>query len=316
MSWNCRGAASGSFRRTLLEFERLHRPDVVILLETRCSGIKARNVISSFGFSFSHIEEAVGYSGGIWIMWKDPDLAIDVILTKNQFVHMKVKRGNKEEWFLIAVYANPREDKRRELWTDMHHINQNITGGWLVVEDFNDISDPSEKKSGGRVDFGACRRFKRWIDSCALIDLGSVGQRFTWRGPQWENLDKVFKHLDRALCNSDWRLRYQEAIVDVLARVNSDHHPILVHMNPKGMVIKDKPFRYEAMWELHPNFKGFVEEKWKGQTHHNGALNLLMKDLAIWNKEVFGHIGKQKRKILSRLSGIQRAPSYGESVLR
>ncbi|XP_016195052.1 uncharacterized protein LOC107636029 [Arachis ipaensis] len=311
--WNCRGAASESFSRTFLEIVRINKPDIVILLETRCSGEKARKIISKSGFEFYHIEEAVGFSGGIWVMWKDPNIVISILKSKTQYVHMNVKKDYDEDWFLTAVYASPREVNRRELWNDIKIIKNGIRGPWLVVGDFNEIADPSEKKGGGRTDVGACKRFKRWIEECMLIDLGSVGPKFTWRGPQWENLERVFKRLDRALANADWRIKFHEARVEVLARVKSDHHPLLISMKPKDNLANNKPFRFEAMWSRHPDFKQFVESHWSGAQHWGRSLSALAENLMVWNKEVFGHIGRQKRSLMRRIGGIQKASSYGRN---
>ncbi|RYR59634.1 hypothetical protein Ahy_A05g025541 [Arachis hypogaea] len=79
--------------------------------------------------------------------------------------------------------------------------------------------------------------------------------RFTWKGLQWENLDRGFKRLDRAMSNADWRIKYPEEKLEVLARQFSD-------------------------------------------------------EVAKWNKEIFKPVTKQKRRIMSRLEGIQRAPNY------
>lgn len=72
---------------------------------------------------------------------------------------------------------------------------------WLVLGDFNEICSVEEKKGGASVDTSVCLRFKGVIDSCKLIDLGSTGPRFTWRGSQVGSYSRVFKRLDRALCN-------------------------------------------------------------------------------------------------------------------
>lgn len=84
------------------------------------------------------------------------------------------------------------------------------------------------KKGGDSVDYGRCEMFSNWINDCGLMDLGFIGFIFTWKGPQWVGLDRVFKRLDRALCNASWRLRFEEATVSVLPRVNSDHHLLLI----------------------------------------------------------------------------------------
>ncbi|KAF9619848.1 hypothetical protein IFM89_009599 [Coptis chinensis] len=45
------------------------------------------------------------------------------------------------------------------------------------------------------------------VDECALMDLGLVGSILTWCNNQ-EGLARVYKRLDRALCNSAWRVQF------------------------------------------------------------------------------------------------------------
>ncbi|RYQ82474.1 hypothetical protein Ahy_B10g101061 [Arachis hypogaea] len=132
----------------------------------------------------------------------------------------------RQQWFFAAIYASPHENTRRNLWGTLRSLVDNIRGEWLLAGDFNEIACPSEKKRGGRVDSGNCRRFSEWIDNCSLIDLGYIGTRFTWRGPKWEGLDRIFKRLDRALSDVNWRTRFPEARIDVPTRTKSDYHPL------------------------------------------------------------------------------------------
>ncbi|XP_016173926.1 uncharacterized protein LOC107616488 [Arachis ipaensis] len=132
---------------------------------------------------------------------------------------------------------------------------------WLLLGDFNEIACPSEKKGGGRTDTQACRKFANWINNCSLIYLGHVGTKYTWRGPKWEGQERVFKRPDRALANAPWRTSYPEARVDVLTRIQSDHHPIMVSLEPPNSRTSNRPFRYEAMWRLHPEFPEFIQER-------------------------------------------------------
>lgn len=37
--WNCRGANSSSFFRHLIDLVKLNKPDILILVETRCSSL-------------------------------------------------------------------------------------------------------------------------------------------------------------------------------------------------------------------------------------------------------------------------------------
>ncbi|RYR27722.1 hypothetical protein Ahy_B01g051758 [Arachis hypogaea] len=312
-SWNCRGAASQSFTRTLKEYLIMHKPDLVILQETRCSGDTARRTIDRSGFAFSHVQDANGFSGGIWILWNDPNISVKVVRSCVQFIHMEVTHENNHSWMLTAIYASPQERNRRSLWSELRTIATGMSKAWLLVGGFNEIMCASEKKGGGRTDLHACAKFKKWIDDCCLIDLGYIGSKFTWKGPVWEGMERVFKRLDRALCNADWRTKFAEAKVDVLTRMRSDHHPLLVILNPQLASRYERPFRYEAMWITHPEYKETVRQNWNYEKSLDNTLIALSTNLSRWNKEAFGHVGRMKRRLINRIGGIQRAQANGKN---
>ncbi|XP_072076518.1 uncharacterized protein [Arachis hypogaea] len=205
---------------------------------------------------------------------------------------MEVKESNRGSWLLTTVYASPQEPERKRLWDELQLMANEIRGEWMMVGDFNEIADPMEKKGGAKVDVNACRKFADWIQRCNLIDLGYIGTKFTWKGPQWEGLDRVFKRLDRALSNVEWRTRYPNAKVEVLVRSNSDHHPLLINLEPELINNRQMPFRFEAMWNLHPEFKGCVKENWNGNTDFHSSLFSLTNVLMRWNKDIFDNIHK------------------------
>ncbi|KAI9107237.1 hypothetical protein K1719_021846 [Acacia pycnantha] len=66
---------------------------------------------------------------------------------------------------------------------------------------------------------------------CGLHDVEAKGPFFTWKGPKWEGLDRVYKRLDRCLCNTEWIEKFENAEVRIVPRICSDHHPILVDLN-------------------------------------------------------------------------------------
>ncbi|RYR66486.1 hypothetical protein Ahy_A03g012482 [Arachis hypogaea] len=63
------------------------------------------------------------------------------------------------------------------------------------------------------------------------------------------------KRLDKSLFNYAWRTRFYETTVEVLTRTNSNHHPISIKNERERVGGQDKPFKYEAMWGMHPNFQ-------------------------------------------------------------
>ncbi|XP_025604435.1 uncharacterized protein [Arachis hypogaea] len=170
----------------------------------------------------------MGFSGGIWICWNDNNISINTIESDPQYIHAKITSPGREDWFMTAVYANPQPQGRRDLWPKLQNLANRMQSPWILTGDFNEIKDPTEKKGGGQVDYRACSRFSTWINNSGLIDLGFMGSRFTWKGPLWNGYERVFKRLDRALANPAWRLTHHEAVVKVLPRTNSDHHPLLI----------------------------------------------------------------------------------------
>lgn len=50
---------------------RSHNPDIVILVETRNNIREACSIISSLNFPNCKVIPSEGFSGGIWLLWKD-----------------------------------------------------------------------------------------------------------------------------------------------------------------------------------------------------------------------------------------------------
>ncbi|RYQ79555.1 hypothetical protein Ahy_Scaffold5g107796 [Arachis hypogaea] len=132
LTWNCRGAASVAFGRSLKELVRIQNPNLVILLETRCSGDNAKNVNSKLGFAFYHIEEACGFSGGIWILWRDSDLAINFLVSKTQYVTRQAGSLRQSMLTLKKGFESKPGDLR--------NIATNMGEEWLLAGDFNEIT--------------------------------------------------------------------------------------------------------------------------------------------------------------------------------
>ncbi|XP_072087854.1 uncharacterized protein [Arachis hypogaea] len=214
--WNARGAASLKFAKALKEYYLQYKPDLVAIQETRCSGRKL-SLIKSIRFNFYIIIDANGFSGGIWLMWNNPNYQISEVARHNQTLHIRIKDGREERCLTIA-YAHPQDIIRKEFRIFTEAIARNINCLWMICGDFNDIGDISEKKCGSVPDRTSMRRINEWKENCSLIDMGFYGSRFTWRGPMWQDGGRILKRLDRALCNQHWRVLFNDAVVETLSR--------------------------------------------------------------------------------------------------
>jgi len=314
INWNCRGAQGINFRRALNNFCRKHKVDIVALQEPRCSGSNAIKTIKKLGFKNYVMSEARGFSGGIWLLWNRSDIQIQLIQSDFHFLHVQVSGNNTDPWLLTVVYASPRENERHNTWQLLRQLSTSINKPWLMMGDFNEIAYPGEKKGGAPTDVRKCQIFNSWINDCNLMEVITAGTRFTWRGPKYNGRDRVFKKLDRVLCNIDWRLKYHDGFAKVLPRVQSDHHPIIVLIEGEATTNRNRPFRFEAAWTSHVEFNNFLNSKWDRDKDIVESLQNLTTDLKKWNKETFGDIFKRKNEILGRLNGIQNSSNYGYST--
>ncbi|KAF7831289.1 ribonuclease H [Senna tora] len=173
--------------------------------------------------------------------------------------------------------------------------------------DFNEIATVTEQKGGSQPNIQKCNNFQNWIDRCNLIDIKPAGPFLTWEGPKRPNQEKLFKRLDRVLCSPAWRTLFQDASVKNVFKLHSYHVPMLVNTEEICLCKSERPFRFEACWTQHKDFKLFLKNTWKKEVDLNNMLDQLRVSLKEWNKNVFGNIMKRKKNLINRLSGIQVA---------
>ncbi|KAK4265671.1 hypothetical protein QN277_026692 [Acacia crassicarpa] len=304
--WNCRGAANKGVASVIRDMWSRYKLSLVIILEPRISGAQASKTIRQWGFKHSIRKEAVAFSGGIWLLWELDDLKVDVLELDEQVIHCNLRVGE-DECLFSAVYASLSEHRRHDLWNLLSRLAGDIVVTWMLAGDFNDIKTPLEQVGGGRVNETRCKHFNNWIQDCNLIDVGAKGPFYTWKGPKWDGLERVYKRLDRCLCNVLWQEKFDKAEIQVVPRLCLDHHPLLVNLYGMEEGRRGRHFRYEAAWQMHEEFEQILTNSWKGEDEAHVKLTELQKTLTRWNKEVFGKIEGRKRRLLNRLHGIQRS---------
>ncbi|KAL7196594.1 hypothetical protein ACSBR1_036576 [Camellia fascicularis] len=67
--WNCYGAGNNTFKRNLVEIIRVHKSEILILLETNVVFSTMGNFFNRLGFTASTTVDPISRSGGIWIVW-------------------------------------------------------------------------------------------------------------------------------------------------------------------------------------------------------------------------------------------------------
>lgn len=298
--WNCQGAASKKFQSTLCSLLQGHKPTILILVEPRISGLKADKTIRKINYPHSYRVEAVGFSGGIWILWRE-GVHIEVLVSHKQFVHMEVVDNDDHKAFLLtAVYSSPSATLRERLWAGLLSLQVPIDKEWLLTGDFNATLSPDERRGGQRRVVQGCKSFISFMSDSHLLDLGAIGSKFTWKR------GNLLVRLDRALCNQSWVTAHPNTTVMHLPRIHSDHRPLLITLD-----IDQQPrpshFRFLAAWTGHSDFKRLVSSAWDNSLSLASNIQSFTVQAQIWNRDVYGAIGRNKRILQNRLSSVQRA---------
>lgn len=93
--------------------------------------------------------------------------------------------------------------------------------------------------------------------------IGSVELKFTWRGPIFHVGQIIYEKFDRALCNEAWRMKFLEAYVKVLTRVDfSDYHLILITPENSKHNEAPKQFRFQSAWMLEECYQDMITKSW------------------------------------------------------
>ncbi|XP_028105291.1 uncharacterized protein LOC114304330 [Camellia sinensis] len=178
--WNCRGAGNKNFKRHLTEILRTHKPEILILMETKVQYSKMGNFFNRLGFTASTIVDPVDRVGGIWIIWNTSYVNVRASAVSSQVIHVTVHKEDYVEWVIAAVYASPNPVLRETLWNNLEDVTANMDKPWLVAGDFSDYANQSERRSFfNNQSTTRPQKFLDRVNKYNLIDLGSSGPRMT-----------------------------------------------------------------------------------------------------------------------------------------
>ncbi|KAI5317022.1 hypothetical protein L3X38_036729 [Prunus dulcis] len=141
---NVRGDGKESCARTIKDLKKAYAIDILAILEPRIGGARALQIAKNLGFSNYHIVDATGFSRGVWLLWNDNSISVQIIAHSSQSITALVQLGT-NWWLLTVVYANPCPGIRESLWAYFDGLAQASKLPWLILGDFNDTVCTVEK---------------------------------------------------------------------------------------------------------------------------------------------------------------------------
>ncbi|CAK8531786.1 unnamed protein product [Lathyrus sativus] len=133
--------------------------------------------------------------------WKADKLQVKTLKHYFQFIHSRIVTEDGKTWNLSIVYASPVEERKKDMWKELTNIAKNMNNGWLVGGDFNDILYMVKKRVGTLSFLRRCTLFQNKINDSDIIDMGSSGYKFTWRGLMVHGDMRIYEKLDSVFCN-------------------------------------------------------------------------------------------------------------------
>ncbi|XP_061344063.1 uncharacterized protein LOC133290032 [Gastrolobium bilobum] len=306
------GVGKKEFPALIKDLKFRFKISILALVETRISGCRGDKIIKKLGFNKSFKHEAVGFAGGIWLLWDDMKVKVEIAYDHNQYIHTRVVHVEDDRSeFVTFVYGNPRRLDRQVLWERLELISQEMVGPWIVLGDFNSVQKGCEKVGGKEASLISMNEMNSCLMNCELEDIGFKGPNFTWkRGILQERLD-------RACANEAWVLNWPNRFVTHLPFLNSDRRPILLAYDEVHKAdARERPFKFLASWMTVDGFEDVVRSSWNRFFDWGPARNEFERRAKDWHHSVYRLNMRKKNNIYARLRGIDnyRMGRYDHSM--
>lgn len=140
ITWNCRGTLKPNFQNHVKELVQNHDPTILIIIETRVDGERAKEILDRLPFDGAIYTNTIGYVGGLWVLWNSNRVVVAPLATTEQEIHITVKVKPSNSDFLVSVVcANPRFNERCVLWNNLKNVAKLQNKPRIIGGDFNKV---------------------------------------------------------------------------------------------------------------------------------------------------------------------------------
>lgn len=223
-------------------------------------------------------------SGGLALLWKS-DINIQINETSCNYIDTEITyKGT--SFSSLFVYGAPEQSNRQGVWDSLSRLRADRDNPWILMGDFNEITDNSEKAGGRERPESTFNAFRSFLSSCDLFDLKHTGDFLSWRGQRHSHL--VHCRLDRTLVNSSWSDLFPNGRAHYLPFEASDHRPLLTTFDSKQKK-KAGIFRYDRRLRNNEEIRVLVEAAWQANSNLPVAnrISSCRKAIVKWSKQFY-----------------------------
>jgi hypothetical protein len=124
---------------------REKRPNILFLMETKCSKEKTERVRMKLGYDGLFTVDSLGRSGGLALFWKE-NQGVEIQNFSRRHINALIKHAEDDrQWKLSCFYGHPDPSKRHDSWFLLEHLHSFQPSPWLCVGDFNEITTQEDK---------------------------------------------------------------------------------------------------------------------------------------------------------------------------
>ncbi|KAJ8446312.1 hypothetical protein Cgig2_005843 [Carnegiea gigantea] len=243
---------------------------------------------------------------GLALLWEK---SIKLSLCSYSSNHMDANiswEGEDVEWRFTGIYRWPETQNKLRTGEIIADLATHSNFPWVIF--FH-----AEKNGGPAKPQRHINSFREAFTDANLNDLGFEDYPFTWSRVQHEEVI-VEKRLDRFCASTEWSLLFPEAQVTHVNSYISYHLPILLKCYPTNLSRQrhGKKFKFENMWVTDPSCREIIGDVSKTDAVDNVLVKVdsCSKELAAWNKNSFGHVGREISKLEDSLKYLTDAKSW------
>ena len=292
LTWNIQGGKKLQAIGDINHYITTFKPDILFILETMTTNSTSRNVIRGFRFQKHIIINPMGHSGGLWVCWNNDSILVQNYTLVDRCAHLNVLYKPTNEQILVSGAYFPAQNPDKDpFWESMSTFYENIHTPWILVGDFNELLQPSDKLGGNPVTLNQCQRLPRFINRTIATDIACLQQSFSWKSQSHPGL---YQRLDRAIASTSFAHKFPNAFIKYGTFTSSDHAPMFFDTNSEALP-SNRIFRFQNSWTLYEEPTKIVKQKWNSNIQGSRFFRIRTKlsnikdDLKLWAKERFSH---------------------------